>query len=379
MIHDKLQPPPCAKSTFNPMWRTKSRVSHSICICCSAKSLPTCFYSSLGPSAPTNTSRDHRRGLSCSQWITQCGVGQEGRGRMKALKFLMRSLVFSLLNLYTSCLRQVVATSTPRYADKLPPLAPPHNLGCHHSRHVPRACFFPYLCGNMRDWFLCVYILLKIVFECWQGAVVKENWAPKYKNPASFLRVIVEPLIMQSLTLQSLCRPLTELVHTYLSILQEKAWVLPVVWVRHIFSLACMSFSHVFILKMTHFPLRSELYCCRCGARYRQLYEQWEHISAGITLQTGCGGGGGGFSLTDLSLQSHLFFGLSAPECSVSGWSSAHRIISGIFAKTSTTSYSEMHCLRIHTVQYVREMEEEDEVVGGWVGGVTRRWLVHPT
>lgn len=239
--------------------------------------------------------------------------------------------------------------------------------------------FFPYLCGNMRDWFLCVYILLKIVFECWQGAVVKENWAPKYKNPESFLRVIVEPLIMQSLTLQSLCRPLTELVHTYLSILQEKAWVLPVVWVRHIFSLACMSFSHVFILKMTHFPLRSELYCCRCGARYRQLYEQWEHISAGITLQTGCGGGGGGFSLTDLSLQSHLFFGLSAPECSVSGWSSAHRIISGIFAKTSTTSYSEMRCLRIHTVQYVREMEEEDEVVGGWVGGVTRRWLVHPT
>lgn len=31
------------------------------------------------------------------------------------------------------------------------------------------------------------------------------------------------------------------------------------------------------------------------------------HISAGITQQTGCGGGGG-FSLTDLSLQSHLFF-----------------------------------------------------------------------
>lgn len=28
-----------------------------------------------------------------------------------------------------------------------------------------------------------------------------------------------------------------------------------------------------------------------------------------------------------------------------------------------------MHCLRVHTVQYVREMEEEDEVVGGWVGG----------
>lgn len=79
-------------------------------------------------------------------------------------------------------------------------------------------------------------------------------------------------------------------------------------WARHIFSPACTSFSHVLILKMTHFPLSSDLYCCRCGAKYRQLYEQWEHISAGITLLTGCGGGGGGFSLTDLSLQSHLFF-----------------------------------------------------------------------
>lgn len=174
MIHDKLQPPPCAKSTFNPMWRTKSRVSHSICICCSAQSLPTCFYSSLGPSAPTNTSRDHRRGLSCSQWITQCGVGQEGRGRMKALKFLMRSLVFSLLNLYTSCLRQVGATSTPRYADKLPPLAPPHNLVCHHSRHVPRACFFSIFVWQHEGLvFMCLYFtedcLWMLAGSCCQG------------------------------------------------------------------------------------------------------------------------------------------------------------------------------------------------------------------
>lgn len=48
------------------------------------------------------------------------------------------------------------------------------------------------------------------------------------------------------------------------------------------------------------------------------------------------------------------------------------------FAKTSTFSYSKMRCLRVNTVQYVREMEDEDEVVGGWVGGVTRHWLVHP-
>lgn len=45
--------------------------------------------------------------------------------------------------------------------DKLPPLAPPHNLVCHHSRHVPRDCF-SYLCGNMTDFcivsFFCVCI-----------------------------------------------------------------------------------------------------------------------------------------------------------------------------------------------------------------------------
>lgn len=99
-----------------------------------------------------------------------------------------------------------------------------------------------------------------------------------------------------------------------------------VVWVRHVFSQGCIPFNHVFILKLTHFPLCSELYCCRCRAKYRQLYEQWEHISAGITLQTGCGGGGGGFSLTDLSFQSHLFFGLSAPEHPVSRWNSESRI-----------------------------------------------------
>lgn len=58
--------------------------------------------------------------------------------------------------------------------------------------------------------------------------------------------------------------------------------------------------------------LLTEVYCCRRRAKYRHLYEQWELISASITLQTGCGGGGGGFTLIDLSLQTQFFFGLSA-------------------------------------------------------------------
>lgn len=127
-----------------------------------------------------------------------------------------------------------------------------------------------------------------------------------------------------------------------------------------------MSFSHVFVLKMTHLPLCSELYCCGCGSKYKQLYEHWEHISVGITLQTGCGGGGGGFSLTDLSLLSHPFFGLSAPEHPVTRWGSARRINSRILARTSTVSYFECIVWGESTVQSVQEMEDEYEVEGGW-------------
>lgn len=67
--------------------------------------------------------------------------------------------------------------------DKLPPLAQPHNLVRHHSRHVPRACF-SYLCGNMRDFcivrfyvfiFNSVFFFIVLSFEFWQEAVVKEN------------------------------------------------------------------------------------------------------------------------------------------------------------------------------------------------------------
>lgn len=119
-----------------------------------------CFCSSLCPSVPTDAGTDRRRGLSCPQRITR-ETGSSG-GRMKAFKFLMRSLVFSQLKLHTSCLwagwnnQAHHATHT----DKLPPLAPPHASVCHHSRCVPSPCFS----GDMRNsvsppplFILCLY------------------------------------------------------------------------------------------------------------------------------------------------------------------------------------------------------------------------------
>lgn len=105
MIQYKVQPTPVQSVLLTPCDTRKAEFLTPSAFTALQKLLPTCFYRSLKLSAPTDTSRDHRRGLSCSQWIMRCGVRQEGRERRKALKFLMRSLVFSLLNLYTSCLR----------------------------------------------------------------------------------------------------------------------------------------------------------------------------------------------------------------------------------------------------------------------------------
>lgn len=138
-----------AERTFGSRWSRSA----------SENWLPECFCSSLCPMVPTDTGTDRRRGLSCSQ-RTMRETGRSGGG-MKALKFLMRSLVFSLLNLHTSCLwagwnnQAHHATHT----DKLPPLALAHPSVCHHSRRVPRPCF----CGDMRNsvsppplFFLCL-------------------------------------------------------------------------------------------------------------------------------------------------------------------------------------------------------------------------------
>lgn len=107
--------------------------------------------------------------------------------------------------------------------------------------------------------------------------------------------------------IESLYRPLTEIIHTYFAILQERCGVLGgCVGEACVLSEFQVFQSHAYSQDDT-FSLFCEVYCCRSRANYRRLYEQREHISAGITLQTGCGGGGCGFSLTDLYLQSHLF------------------------------------------------------------------------
>lgn len=72
----------------------------------------------------------------------------------------------------------------------------------------------------------------------------------KIKSPGSFL-----PRDNLASSLESLCRPQTELVHTYLRVLQEKssgsAWC---VGEAHILSGVHVSKSRVFTLKMTNFP-----------------------------------------------------------------------------------------------------------------------------
>lgn len=106
MIHYKLQLPPeqsallTTHGTHNAEFLTPSR--HKI-------TANVHLSLSLKPSVPTtDTSRDGRRGLRLLH-NESCDVERdrkEGREKeRKPLKFLMRSLVFSLLNLYTSCLQ----------------------------------------------------------------------------------------------------------------------------------------------------------------------------------------------------------------------------------------------------------------------------------
>lgn len=205
-----------AERTFGLRWRRSA----------SENRLPECFCSSLRPSA------DRGRGLSCSQRMVR-ETGRSGGG-MEALKFLMRSLVFSLPNLHTSCLwagwnnQAHQATHT----DKLPPLAPPRASVCHHSRRVPRPCF----CGDME--ILCPppfsFCLYSTEVGWWSlkaggGAVVKENWPSTYKYPASSFHLKAESPTMQ----KSCCRGRACVGEAYT------------------LSAAYMSFNRVFVLGTT--------------------------------------------------------------------------------------------------------------------------------
>ena len=104
----------CAKCTFNSMWHTKTEFFLQSAFAALQKkkkekrkeSLPPCFYPSLKPSAPTSTSRDHRRGLSCSHESCDVEWDRKVEKKSEGIKNSWRgALVFAPLNLHTSCLR----------------------------------------------------------------------------------------------------------------------------------------------------------------------------------------------------------------------------------------------------------------------------------
>lgn len=167
----------------------------------------------------------------------RCWVRQEGRGRTQTLKFLMRSMVFSLLMLYTSRLRAgwSYQHTTLRQQTSCHPWHHRTVMG-HHSRHVPRASFFFKAClsGNMKDFCIVqhhVFILNFLFFsslDCFKHWIKAANYCQgklsSYTNPASF-HMVAKVLLMQELKTQ--WKLVTELIHTYISVLQEHLrWLL---------------------------------------------------------------------------------------------------------------------------------------------------------
>lgn len=334
-----------AERTFGSRWSRSA----------SENWLPECFCSSLRPSVPTDAGTDRRRGLSCSQRFMR-ETGRSGGG-MKALKFLMRSLVFSLLKLHTSCLwagwnnQAHHATHT----DKLPPLAPPPASVCHHSRCVPSPCF----CGDTRNsvsppplsfpQFTFKWSWL-MVSKSQQGAVVKENWPSTYKYPASFLRLKVESPTMQ----ETCCR--------------GSARLLPVVWVRHTFSLwlTCLSVMCLCLERQRHPPppnpqprrqTQGEVHTRALPVRFckdrmwrwrKWFWSDWfMAVTPFLWIMRSCEHFGG-------------------------------RLVQNTFSCFAEILKCELFWHALSKRTYCTAAEMEDEGVGGWVGGITRHWLVHP-
>lgn len=94
-----------------------------------------------------------------------------------------------------------------------------------------------------------------MMFDC-LGAVVKEDWAFKYKNPVSFLRIMVEPLVMQQ---QSLWVPLqtTDWANSHISrrITRKISGFASCVGEAHILSGGQVFQSHVYSQDDTFSPL----------------------------------------------------------------------------------------------------------------------------
>lgn len=165
MIHSDLLPPPTVRSARLAPGEADLHLKTG----CWSAFVPLCVRA-----CPLTLAQIAGASLSCSQRIMR-ETGRSGGG-MKALKFLMRSLVFSLLNLHTSCLRAGWNNQAHHatHIDKLPPLAPPHTLVCHHSRRVPRPFFvviweilFPHL-----PFSLCLYSTE--VGGCWRGLLSRK-------------------------------------------------------------------------------------------------------------------------------------------------------------------------------------------------------------
>ncbi len=151
MIHYKLQPPHCAKCTLNSMWHMKKQ-SFSLHL-----HLLPCKITANVLLSLSFAERAHQHQQRSQEWpflltVNHAMWRETGRKRKKeGIKILdeepgvLPAQSVHLLSPGRLELPAHHATQT----DKLPPLAPPHNLVCHHSRHVPRACF-SYLCGNMK-------------------------------------------------------------------------------------------------------------------------------------------------------------------------------------------------------------------------------------
>lgn len=131
-------------------------------------------------------------------------------------------MVFSLFNLYTSCLQAGWSYQHTMLHKQ---------TSCHPWHHHTTWCaitagmfpelVFSYLCGNMRDFCIVLFHVFIfnsffwLCFECWQGA---ENWAPKYTNPVSFLGMIVDSgVVMKQQSLSSVPLQTTDQANPHIS------------------------------------------------------------------------------------------------------------------------------------------------------------------
>lgn len=297
-----------AERTFGSRWSRSA----------SENWLLECFCSSLRPSVPTDAGTDRRRVLFL---LAKNHEGDRKEwGWDEGIKILDEEPgVLPAQSAHLLSQSRLEQPGTPRYTHRQ---AATPGTTAHVGVPSQPACSQTFFCGDMRNSVSPPPLFALFIFNwSWwllKRAVVKENWPSTYKYPASLLHLKAESLTMQ----KACCR--------------GRARLLPVACVgeAYILSLAYMSFSHVFVLGTTAptHPLTPNP-SGRLKGRYRHVH--WQFVSA----RTGCGGGGSGFGLNDLS-QSHLFYGLWE-AVSTSG-EDLCRTVSGALPKFKSVSYSDM-------------------------------------